>query len=329
MIVSKTPLRISFLGGGTDYPEHYSLHGGATLVTAIDKFSYINLNPLRGWHDYRFRISYRKTELVNRLDDIEHPAVRESLRFMGLEGELDIHYIGDLPARSGLGSSSSFTVCLLHALHAYLGRQVTREQLAAEAIHVERDMIRERVGCQDQYACALGGFLHVRFHPDRPPVAEPVVAHPGRLAELQQRLMLFDTRIRRNAHEVLDEQLQNTQSGRSSDSLRSMASLVDEGMEVLVGRRPLATFGELLHTAWDIKRGLSSRVSLPSIDEWYDRARRTGAVGGKLLGAGGGGFLLLYAEPDRQRAVEGALPDLLRVPFAFEPEGSSIIFYRP
>jgi len=328
MIVSRTPVRVSFLGGGTDYPDHYRLHGGQTLGVAIDKYSYISVNRLAGLFDYNVRVSYSRTELAASFEGIEHPAVRECLRFLGIETGIEIHYVGDLPARSGLGSSSSFTVALLHALHAFRGQLVSQQQLAEEACHVEHDMIRERVGVQDQYTCAHGGLVHLSMGGAGVTVRHVPLAGE-RLAELRAHLMLFYSGLRRNAHDVLEEQLENTRRGTISSDLSRIGGLVDDGLAVLADGGPIERFGELLDAAWQIKRRLSSKISSGTIDGYYARARAAGAVGGKLLGAGGGGFLLLFAPPEQQDAVAAALHDLAQVPFGFDHEGSRLLFYQP
>lgn len=329
MIITKTPVRISFLGGGTDYPEHFRQHGGQVLGASIDKYSYLTVNRLASLFDYSIRVGYSRTELTNTLDELVHPSVRECLRFLDLESGIEIHYVGDLPARTGLGSSSSFTVGLLHALHAFKGEHVNRRQLAEEAVHVEQEMIRERVGVQDQYLCAHGGLLHLRFGQDGTVSSSPVPLRPERLSKLQGHLMLLYTGVSRNAHELLDEQLARTKDGEISAELGRLSELVEQGLEVLVGDQPLAVFGELLHTAWEIKRGLSRKITNETIDGYYARARSAGAIGGKLLGAGGGGFLLLFVKPEDQGEVERTLPELARVRFGLEHSGSTLLFYEP
>lgn len=329
MIISKTPVRISFLGGGTDYPEHFRRHGGATLSTTINKYTYVTVNDLAPLHEHRIRVSYSKTELVRSVDEIEHPSVRECLKFMGLSEGLDIQHVSDLPAWSGTGSSSSFTVGLLNALYAYKGRRVCAQQLGAEAVYVEREMIKERVGLQDQYTCAIGGVLHLEFQRDGTVQVQPMVISPERILALQQRLMLFYTRIRRRSHEVLGQQLDRTQKGEVTLELKELATLVSQGVEVLSNGFRLSHFGELLHDGWQLKHRLSTAISNPFIDECYARARRAGAIGGKLLGAGGGGFLLLYVEPERQDDVRRVLSELPLVSFTFESRGTDIIFYDP
>lgn len=329
MIVTRTPLRISFLGGGTDYPDHFRVHGGQSLAVAIDKYSYIAVNPVIPLFEHSIRISYSRTEVPRGVDEIEHPSVRECLRFLKLDGGIEVHHVGDLPARTGLGSSSSFTVGLLHALHALKGEIVSRKELAAEAVYVEQELIRERVGVQDQYTCALGGLLHLRFDRDGGVRAVRVPLARERLAELQAHLMLFYTGIRRDAHEVLEEQLLRTKHGELAGKLSQLGALVDEGLRVLAGDEPIARFGELLDEAWRTKRDLSRQVSTPEIDRYYERALRSGAVGGKLLGAGGGGFLLVLAEPLRQSGVEAALEKLPRVMFSFDERGTCLLGREP
>lgn len=325
MIITKTPVRISFLGGGTDYPEHFEKHGGSVLVTTIDKYSYLNVKPLNHFFDYDIRISYSQTELVNDTAEIIHPAVRECLNFLKIRKGIEIHYVGDLPARTGLGSSSSFTVGLLHALHASRGEMVSKQQLAEEAVVIEREMIKERIGLQDQYACAYGGFLHLKFFGKNKVEVNPLTISPQKLVMLNQRLMLFYTGIRRKAHEVLKEQMEKTQSNESK--LIALEGLVNRGLDVLCSNRNLSEFGELMDEGWKIKKQLSTQISNQEIDKHYNLAKKAGAIGGKLLGAGGGGFLLLYVEPDKKDKVRKALKHLKEVEFLFENEGSRVIFY--
>lgn len=329
MIITKTPLRISFLGGGTDYPDHFLQHGGQTLGAAIGKYSYVIINELANLFDYNIRVSYSRTELINSVDEIEHPAVRGCMQFLKLDGHLEVHYIGDLPARTGLGSSSSFTVGLLHALHASRGELVSAAQLASEAVYVEQELLRERVGVQDQYTCSFGGLMHLQFRRDGSIQASPVPVPQKRLSELQQHLMLFYTGISRYAHQVLEEQIERTRHGVISSDLSYLGGLVDQGLDVLMNGHPIDAFGELLHSAWETKRRLSSKISNPAIDECYERARRSGAIGGKLLGAGGGGFLLLMVRPADQSSVVQALCELPRVDFGFDHTGSTLLFYQP
>jgi D-glycero-alpha-D-manno-heptose-7-phosphate kinase len=330
MIITQTPLRISFLGGGTDYTAYYrqSPQGGATLATSINKYTIITVQRVHQFADYCARVNYSKIESVQSIDEIQHPSARECLRFMGVTEGVEIHYVGDLPARTGLGSSSSATVGLLLALHAFKGEMVSREQVAAEATYVEQELIKERVGSQDQYACALGGLQHLQFQPDGRIHADPVVIGAARQQALQERLLLLYTGMQRTAHEVLDEQIQRTQTGDNSRDLSELLQMVTQGLHILSNGHDLSEFGALLHEGWQLKRRLSSKITTPWIDGAYDRARQAGAIGGKLLGAGGGGFLLLYVEPYNRERVLRAVPELRAADFTFEDSGSRIIFYR-
>ncbi len=329
MIITQTPVRVSFLGGGSDYPEYFRQHGGATLVSTIDRYTLVTVHQLTQFVDHSLRIHYSQVETVKQLDEIRHPSARACLQFLGIERGVEIHYVNDLPARTGLGSSSSATVGLLMALHAFRGEMVSREQVAQEAIHIEQEVLKERVGSQDQYASALGGFIHLEFHCDGRVRVNPIVVSRERLRFLEERLLLLYTGIQRHAHEVLDEQIARTRAGDSVKELDGLKALVGEGVEIISKGRDFADFGVLLHEGWKLKRRLSSKVTTPWIDELYERARDAGAVGGKLLGAGGGGFLLLYVEPYNQNRVRAALPELREVRFAFENGGSTVIFYRP
>lgn len=328
MIITKTPLRTSFLGGGTDYPEYFREYGGQTLGAAIDKYSYIFVNPMADLFDYNIRLSYSKMELVNETREIQHPSVKACLEFLKIDTNVEIHYIGDLPARTGLGSSSSFTVGLLHALHALKGEMVSRQQLAEEAVHVEQQIIKERVGVQDQYTCAVGGLVNLKFSKDGTIQTCPVPLLKERSEDFQNHLMLFYTGIVRFAHEVLDEQIENTKQGSITKDLSHLSDLVDEGLSVLSSEQPIGVFGELLHNAWETKRKLSQKISNPAIDSFYERGRKAGAVGGKLLGAGGGGFLLFVVPPEKREAVKRELSELKEVQIAFDNIGSSLLFYQ-
>ncbi len=327
MIICRTPFRISFFGGGTDYPGWYRTHGGAVLAATIDKYCYLTCRHLPPFFEHRLRIVYRKIENCQSVDEIEHPVVRAALKYLGFDRGLELHHDGDLPARSGMGSSSAFTVGLLHTLHALRGEMRSRMQLAREGIHVEQELLGETVGSQDQVMAAFGGVRHVQFHPDDKISVNPIPLAPGRLAELQSHLMLFYTGIARTASDVARSYVEGIEGRRRQ--LDAMGRLVDEGIDLLVSGLDIRGFGELLHEAWQIKRGLSSQVSSPAVDALYERARAAGAVGGKLTGAGGGGFLLLFVPPAKRRAVLTALERLIHVPFAFESAGSQIIFYEP
>jgi D-glycero-alpha-D-manno-heptose-7-phosphate kinase len=328
VIITRTPFRISFFGGGTDYPAWFREHGGAVLATTIDKYCYISCRNLPPFFEHKHRIVYSKIENVREVGEIEHPAVRAVLGWMRWERGLEIHHDGDLPARSGLGSSSSFTVGLIHALHAMRGRYVSKEELAASAIHVEQEVIRENVGSQDQISAAFGGFNRIEFQPDGRFAVDPIVLPKDRRAELHRHLMLFFTGLSRYSGEVAKSKIENF--SRREPELRRMGEMVDEAIAMLRDPRvPLADFGRLLHEAWRHKRSLSDKVSTPEIDEIYETARARGASGGKLLGAGGGGFLVLFAAPEKHSDIRAALKNLVHVPFAFETDGSRVVLYQP
>src|SRR5437868_10633108 len=327
MIISRTPFRISFFGGGTDYPGWYRSHGGAVLAATIDKYCYLTCRYLPPFFDHSIRIVYRKIETCSTIEEISHPAVREALRFLQIERGIELHHDGDLPARSGMGSSSAFTVGLLHALHALRGEMPTKRQLAKESIHIEQEVLHETVGSQDQVMAAYGGLRHVKFRPDGEISVNPLILPPERTAELKAHLMLFYTGIARTAADVARSYVVGIES--RSRQLRIMKELVDESIDVLASGMNIGAFGDLLHEAWQAKRSLSASVSNSEVDELYEQARAAGALGGKLTGAGGGGFLLLFVPPARQTAVLEALNGQLHVPFAFESGGSQIIFYEP
>ena len=328
MIITRTPFRVSFFGGGTDYPAWYRERGGAVLATTIDKYCYITCRYLPQFFEHKHRIVYSKIENVREIAQIEHPSVRAVLGWRGAERGLEIHHDGDLPARSGLGSSSSFTVGLLHALSALEGRYITKRELAAQAIHVEQEVIREVVGSQDQVSVAHGGFNRIEFRPDESFQVDPIVLPKARIDELQASLMLCFTGLSRNAPEIAKSKIDNFAS--RATELRAMQAMVDEAIGVLRDpAKPIAGFGRLLDETWQQKRRLSDKVSTPLIDDLYARARKRGAVGGKILGAGGGGFLLLFAEPGAQAAIRDELGDLVHVPMRFESEGSKVVLYQP
>jgi D-glycero-alpha-D-manno-heptose-7-phosphate kinase len=328
MIISRTALRISFFGGGTDYPAWLKHRPGAVLATTIDKYIYVTCRYLPPIFPHKVRVSYSKTEHVTEIDQIEHPSVRECLRYLGLSS-VEIHTDADLPARTGLGSSSAFTVGLLNVLHAHQGSLVTKAQLANEPMHVEQNMIGENVGCQDQVLAAHGGLCRIEFSFSGGPGFQitPIPLSRQRLDEFQQHLMLFYTGIARVASEIVVEQLRNMES--KEKELLQMYGLVGEGLGVLASGRSLKDFGRLLHEGWLLKRSLSSRLSNGHIDEAYAAARQAGALGGKLLGAGGGGFLLLFAEKGCQPRIREALSRLPCVPVQLESLGSHLIFYQP
>lgn len=326
MIISRTPLRISFFGGGTDYPAYFRRHGGETLVTTIDKYLTVSVHEIAQFADHRIQVHYSKVESVPSVDEIDISVVRETLRYLQIDGGLEVHLMGQLPARTGLGSSSATTVGLLTALHAYLGHDQAGETVAREAVHIEQDLIGEPVGCQDQWSSALGGLRHLSFHQDGSVSHELVDLPLQRLNALDERLVMFYTGMQRNANEVLRGQVQETATGSLDSRLDEMRAHVQRGLEILRSDRDLGEFGDLLDEAWQIKRSLASNVSNATVDEAYAKARSAGARGGKLLGAGSGGFLLLYAEPDRHAALRDALGETAQVHFHLVSRGSQVIF---
>jgi D-glycero-alpha-D-manno-heptose-7-phosphate kinase len=327
MIISKTPYRISFFGGGTDYPAWYRENKGQVLATAIDKYCYITCRRLPPFFAHKYRIVYSRTEDVLKVSEIKHPSVRACLQYLKVGEGVEIHHDGDLPARSGLGSSSSFTVGLLNALHALKGRVISQGRLAEEAIHVEQDLLRENVGAQDQVMAAHGGCNIVTFGHKNHLQVRPLTLSQPRLGELQDHLMLFYTGIARTASDIAAAQVKKTPERRKE--LTQICGMVDRAVELMNGPGDIKEFGRLLHDSWLIKRGLTEKITNPVIDDIYAKARRAGALGGKILGAGGGGFMLLFAPPAAQPRVRRALGGLLHVPFKFEHSGSTIIFYRP
>ncbi|CAD6875292.1 GHMP family kinase ATP-binding protein [Methylomonas fluvii] len=328
MIITRTPFRISFFGGGTDYPGWYREHGGAVLSTSIDKYCYISCRRLPPFFDHKHRIVYSVIENVKHNDEIQHPAVRAVLNWANVEEGLEIHHDGDLPARSGLGSSSSFTVGLLNALQALQGRMTNKDELARDAIHIEQNLIGENVGSQDQVSAAFGGFNRIEFHTNDTFDVAPLILPQQRQQELRQHLMLCFTGFSRIASEVAKSKIDNLKIREKE--LKLMRAMVDEAIALLQdGREPIESFGKLLDASWHYKRSLSERVSTPEIDEIYNAAMDAGAIGGKILGAGGGGFLLLFAKPEKQAVIRERLNKLIHVPFNFEDSGSRVVLYQP
>ena len=327
MIISRTPFRVSFFGGGSDYPQWYREHGGAVLATAIDKYCYISCRRLPPFFDYKHRLVYRKQETVNRISEIEHPAVRGVFSHFEWDEGVEIHHDGDLPARSGLGSSSSFTVGLINALRAMQGRLISKEELGSLAIHIEQEVIRENVGSQDQITAAYGGFNRIDFRRDGAIEVQPIILPAARLATFKSHLMLVFTGFARLASEVAKTKIDNL--GKRAEEIKRIARMVDEGVDILASSRPIAEFGALLHEAWSNKRKLSDSVSTEAIDRIYADALEAGAVGGKLVDAGGGGFMLLFVPPAKQEAVRKRLGKFVHVPFDFEMSGSRIVVYQP
>lgn len=324
MIITRTPFRMSFFGGGTDIPDFFNEHGGSVISTTFDKYCYVTVRHLPPFFDYSTELVYSKIERVSNPADLEHPAVRHAMKMLDMH-EMRIAYEADLPARSGLGTSSSFAVGLLNAFHCIKGNYVSKKQLAEEAIVLERDLCGEAGGWQDQIAAACGGFNRIDFSGKDFSVS-PIVICPKRKRELEQNLLMFFTGFTRFSS---DMQKANRVADKTS-SLREMLALVDEAEGVLTDRtRPLSEFGRLLDVTWRLKRGTGDRISNESIDHLYERGLAAGALGGKLLGAGGGGFLVFYAEPDAQQSVKLAMRDLLYIPFHFENEGTAVVYYDP
>lgn len=328
MVITRTPLRISFFGGGTDYPVWYRENGGSVLATTIDKGCYITSRWLPPFFDCHSRVSYSKIENVAANSDIWHPSVRGCLQFLGIEDGVEIHHIADLPARAGLGTSSAFTVGLLLGLYALRNQMRDKHALAADAIRVEQDLLKETVGAQDQVSAAYGGFNRINFLPDGSVDVKRMLAPQERLADLEKHLALYFTGFSRTASEIATEQVKMTPHKKKE--LSTMMQLVDEA-EAIVGSpaRSLDEFGKLLHEGWQLKRGLTNKITTPEIDAIYEAGRASGALGGKLLGAGGGGFMLFFVPPERREELRLRLKKLLCVPFSFSNKGSQVVVYEP
>jgi D-glycero-alpha-D-manno-heptose-7-phosphate kinase len=326
VIISRAPVRISFFGGGTDFPEYFSRHGGAVLASAIDKYSYVTASPFMSHlFDYSLKVSYRKNEAVTEVSAIEHPVFRECLRSTGFERDIELHTVADLPAFTGLGSSSSFTVSLLHALHAYKGEHVRPLDLARSAIRIERDVLGEAVGWQDQTTAAVGGFNVLEFRGKDEILVHRLCLSPDRLAELEAHLFVVFTGVKRRAAEIETRKVAGF--ARNGAVLSQMRAMVDEGARLLTEQGSLEAFGRLLHDAWIAKRGLEASVSNPEIDGVYRAGVEAGAWGGKLLGAGGGGFMLFVAPPERHCCLNRAFGDRVRLQLKLNAPGSQIIFH--
>lgn len=324
MIISKTPLRMSFVGGGSDLPVFYRKFGGAVVSTAINQFVYVTVNRK---FDEGIRVSYSKTEEAPKVEQVKHPLVREAMKMLGISGGVEITSIADIPAKgSGLGSSSSFTVGLLHALHAYACRYASAEQLARESCEIEIDRCGEPIGKQDQFAAAFGGFNYIEFYPDDSVSVEPIICKRETLRQLEENTLVFYTGITRSASALLKTQQEVVASEKAKQKvLRRMVELARQ-LKAELQKNNLQAFGEIIHENWELKRSLTSAVSTSAIDAWYEAGRKAGAVGGKLLGAGSGGFMMFYAPREKHEAIARALGGLRRMDFRFEPQGSKIIF---
>ncbi|MBI3802795.1 MAG: kinase [Nitrospirae bacterium] len=328
MIVSRTPFRVSFFGGGTDYPAWYQENGGSVLATTIDKYCYLSCRYLPPFFDHKYRIVYSKIETVKDIADINHPAVKAVLQEMGCNKGLEVHHDGDLPARSGLGSSSSFTVGLINAIMAMNGQHISKEDVAKQAIHIEQNVIKENVGSQDQISAAFGGFNKIEFKTNDSFEVFPIIMDKPRQEDFENHLMLFFTGFSRIASDIAKSKIENFKN-RVVELCR-MREMVNEAIAILQSKNePIENFGKLLHECWEYKKSLSDRVSTPQIDLIYEAAKRAGATGGKILGAGGGGFLLLFVTPAVRQQVMEKLKYLIHVPFRFENSGSKIVLYQP
>lgn len=326
MIISRTPFRISFFGGGTDYPVWYKNHGGCVLSTTINKYSFITARYLPPFFNYKHRIRYYSHEETQTLDEIKHPSVRECAKYLEIKKGIEIVHNADLPSQSGLGSSSTFTVGLLNTLHALQNYMPTKRELALEAIHVEQNLIGESVGSQDQTAAAFGGLNKISFNGGKDIDVDPIIISNERRSELQENLMLFFTGFARSASDVAKKQIEVT--SQKEKELNTMKQICDEGLNLLTDeKQSLNKFGELLDEQWKVKRGLTDKISNKDIDSIYDAGIDAGAIGGKLLGAGGGGFMLFYVPKEKQKYVKDTLKTKLNVPFRFEFTGSKIIYY--
>lgn len=326
MIISRTPLRMSFTGGGSDLPGFYRNFGGAVISTAIDKYVYVNVNKK---FDNGIRIAYSKNEEVSFVHEIEHRLVRSSMEYLGIQGGIEITTIADIPSRgTGLGSSSSFTVGLLHALYAFLGRYVSNEKLGADSCHIEIERCGEPIGKQDQYAAAYGGFNLIRFNPDDSVLVSPIICQRETIARVERNTLLFYTGITRSASSLLKQQAEEVDRRSEKQALlKRMVQLTFDLAEELQMNNTDA-FGEILHENWVLKKSITNGISTGEIDRWYELARAAGAMGGKILGAGAGGFLMIYAHHETHEAIKKALHMLRPIPVAFEPMGSQVIFYH-
>ena len=328
MIISKTPFRISFFGGGTDYPEWYHENGGSVLATTIDKYCYISCRHLPPFFEHKHRIVYSKIESVKTTEEIQHPVVRAVLSNLSITDGLEIHHDADLPARSGLGSSSSFTVGLINVLNALKGLQISKQDLAKQATYIEQEVLKETVGNQDQILAAFGGFNRIDFRPDDSFNISPVIINKDLVEQLQSHMLLFFTGLSRFSSDIARDKVSNFTN--RFQELTQIKEMVDEGMSILQSpSAPIMDLGKLLHESWKLKRSLSKKVSTPQIDKIYETGIKAGAIGGKILGAGGGGFILFFAEPKNHKKILESLKSLVHVAFHFDDVGSKIVVYEP
>ncbi len=325
MIISRTPYRISFFGGGTDYHTWYQENGASVLATTIKHYCYLHCRFLPPFFKHKTRVVWSQVEEVLEHSNIQHPSIRAVLEYLKMDQGIEINHQGDLPARSGLGSSSAFTVGLLNALYALKGVISSKRELACEAIHIERDILHENVGVQDQIQTAYGGFNKIQINPNGSFDVNPLVLPMAKMQLLQDHLMLFFTGVSRTASDIAADKIKSIPNKKQE--LHAMQEMVDEAANILAKGHDITDFGRLLHESWMLKRQISASISPTFIDNIYDKARKSGAIGGKLLGAGGGGFMLLFVKPEDKPQLCEALKDLLLVPFDFESSGSQIIYY--
>ena len=327
MIITRTPFRISFFGGGTDYPVWYNKHGGAVISTSINKYCYISARFLPPFFPFKYRLRYYTTEEVNKVEDIKHPSIRECLKFLKIEDGVEIVHNADLPSQSGLGSSSTFTVGLLNALYGLKRYMPTKKELALNAINIEQNLIKEAVGSQDQTSAAFGGLNKISFPSGGNKVdVQSIILNQDRYSLLEKNLILFFTGYARNAFEIASEQIKV--SLKKVPEMNSMMELTDEALSLLSDEnRKLNEFGQLLGQQWKIKRTITNSITTSEIDDIYKIGIKCGALGGKLLGAGGGGFILFYAEPEAQEKIKQSLDQLTYVPFKFDNTGSQVIYH--
>ncbi len=324
MIITRTPFRMSFFGGGTDFSEFYNKYGGSVISTTFDKYCYISTRHLPRFFDYSNQLTYSKIETFDSIEDIEHPLIKNVMKYLDMH-EIRLSYDADLPAKSGLGTSSSFAVGMLNAFHVLKGEFASKKQLADEAIFVERVLCNEAGGVQDQIAASFGGFNRIDFTPEGYRI-NPIIMSQERKRALNERLLLFFTGIARYSFEI--QKNMELAIKNKEENLLEMLSLVDEAQSILTSQKPLEEFGQLLNYTWRLKRGITSGISTGTIDQLYERALKAGALGGKLLGAGGGGFLLLYVEPEKRNVILKELKDLVYISFSFETEGTKVIYYE-
>ncbi|MGB6065843.1 MAG: GHMP kinase [Desulfomonilaceae bacterium] len=324
MIITRTPLRVSFCGGGTDLPAYYLYQQGAVVSASLNKYVYITVNRLSRYFRHRILLKYSQSELVDSVDEVSHPIIREAMKMTGIIDRVEITSMADIPAGTGLGSSSSYAVGLLHALHTFKGEYVSAAQLAREACEIEIERLGDPIGKQDQYISAYGGVCHIRFNPDETVFVDPVICSHATKMALQGNLLMFYTGGQRRAGDIL--KVQQAATKQKMDVLAQMKELCGRALTVLRDGRSLNRFGEILHEGWLLKRSLVDNISNDSINEYYQAALGVGAIGGKLLGAGGGGFLLFYVEQQNQDRVREALRDLQELPFMFEPQGSKVLY---